>query len=90
MSQLKSIALAALLIGASGLSGHLANAASPSPAQADRPVQAQVYAQANRSELSLRLAQDPAATSQDTNPWAVTSGSSGVHIQSRAGFVGYH
>ena len=88
MSQIKSIALAGLLIGASGLSGHLANAASPTPAQADRPVQAQVYAQAHRSEVSLRLAQDPAATSQDTNPWAVTS--SGVNIQSRAGFVGYH
>jgi hypothetical protein len=89
MSQTKSIALAALLgIGAAGFSGHLANAASPNPAQADRPVQAQVYAQANRSELSLKLAQDSAATSQDTNPWAVTS-PSGVHIQSRAGFVGY-
>ena len=85
MSQIKSIALAALLIGASGLSGHLANAASPNAAQADRSAQSQVYAQADRSELSSRLGQDPAATS---NPWAVTS--SGVHIQSRAGFVGYH
>jgi hypothetical protein len=98
MSQIESIALAALLIGASGLSGHLAHAESPyealvarfaNPAQANRPVQAQVNAQANRTELSLKLAQDP-ATSQDTNPWAVTSGSSGVHFQSRAGFVGYH
>jgi len=84
MSQFKSIALAALLgIGVAGFSGHLANAASPNPAQAN--TQAQVYAQANRGELSFRLAQDPAATS---NPWAVTN--SGVHFQSRAGFVGYH
>ena len=72
MSRIKSIALASLLIGASGLSGHLANAASPNTAQADRPVQAQVYAQANRSELSLKLAQDRAATSHDSNPWAAT------------------
>jgi hypothetical protein len=91
MSQIKSIALAALLgIGVAGFSGHVsaANAESANTAQADRPVQAQVYAQANRSELSLKLAQEPALMSQDTNPWAVTS-PSGVHIQSRAGFVGY-
>jgi hypothetical protein len=81
MSQTKSIALAAMMvIGAA----HLANAASPTSAQAHTPAQAQLYAQANRSELSYRLAQDPAATS---NPWAVTN--SGVHFQSRAGFVGY-
>jgi hypothetical protein len=89
MSQIKSIALAGLLVvGAAGLSGHSANAASPNPAQANTPAQAQVYAQANRSELSLKLAQDRAATSHDTNPWGVTD--SGVHFQSRAGFVGYH
>jgi len=82
MSQIKSIALAAMMvIGAA----HLANAGSPNSAQADRSAQSQVYAQANRSELSFRLAQDPATTS---NPWAVTD--SGVHFQSRAGFVGYH
>ena len=85
MSQIKSIALAALFgIGVAGLSGNLANAASPTPAQANNPAQSQVYAQANRSELSLRLAREPAPTS---NP-SVTG--SGVHIQSRAGFVGYH
>ena len=81
MSQLKSIALAAtMIIGAA----HLANAASPNAALADHSAQSQVYAQANRSELSLRLAREPAPTS---NP-SVTG--SGVHIQSRAGFVGYH
>jgi hypothetical protein len=89
MSQLKSIALAALLgIAAAGFSGQVsaANAESASPAQA------KVYAQNEGvgGELSVRTAQDAAAKSQDTNPWAVTSGSSGVHIQSRAGFVGYH
>ena len=60
-------------------------AASRNPDQANIPAQSQMYAQANRSELSFRLAQDPARTS---NPWAVTD--SGVNIQSRAGFVGYH
>jgi hypothetical protein len=82
MSKFRLIAFAAtMLIGAA----HLANAASPNAAQADRSAQSQMYAQANRSELSLRLAQDPAAT---FNAWAVTG--SGAHIQSRAGFVGYH
>ena len=85
MSQIKSIALVALLIGASGLSGRLANAASRNTDQANVPAQSQGYAQANRGELSFRLAEDPAVTS---NPWAVTD--SGVHFQSRAGFVGYH
>ena len=82
MSQIRSIALAAMMvIGAA----HLANAASANSAQADGSAQLQVYAQANHSELSFSMAQDPAATS---NPWAATS--PGVHIQSRAGFVGYH
>ena len=85
MSQIRSITLAAMMvIGAA----HLANAASPNAAQANRSAQPQVYAESSRSELSLRLAQDPTATSQDINPWAVTD--AGVHVQSRAGFVGYH
>ena len=82
MSQIKSIALAAMMvIGAA----HLANGASSNSGQADRPAQPRVYAQANRSELFFGRAQDPAAMS---NAWTVTD--SGVHIQSRAGFVGYH
>jgi hypothetical protein len=82
MSNLKLIAFAAMMvIGAA----HLANAASPNSGQDDRSARSQVYAQASRSELPFRLAQDPAATS---NAWAVTD--SGVQIQSRAGFVGYH
>ena len=80
MSQMKSIALAALL-GLAGLSGN-ANAASPNPNQA------RVYAQADRTELTVRLDRDEVAKSQD-NPWAVIS-PSGANIQSRAGFVGYH
>jgi hypothetical protein len=91
MSQFRSIALAALLgIGIAGLSGHLANAASPSPAQADNPPQAKIYAQENdeMSRGSMRPAEVPAMKSQDANPWAITS-PSGVHIQSRSGFVGY-
>jgi len=84
MSQIKSIALAAVLgIGVAGFSGHVpaANAESTNTAQT------KVYAQNDgiSGELSVRSA---AAKSQDTNPWAVTS-PSGVHIQSRAGFVGY-
>ena len=79
MSQIKSIALAALLALA-GLSGN-ANAASPNPNQS------RVYAQADRTGLTARLDRDEVAKSQD-NPWAVTS-ASGVNIQSRAGFVGY-
>ena len=82
MSQIRSIALAAMMvIGAA----HLATAASPNSGQDNRSAQSQVYAQASRSELSFRQAQDPAATS---SAWAVTD--SGAHIQSRAGFVGYH
>jgi hypothetical protein len=92
MSQFRSIALAALLaIGAAGLSGHVASAASPIPAQANIPAQAKTYAQKDGmgGELSMMPAQEPAAKSQDANPWAGTS-PSGVHIQSRSGFVGYH
>jgi hypothetical protein len=90
MSQFRSIALAALLgIGVAGLSGHLANAASPTPAQADNPAQAKIYAQKNEMNGgSMRPAEAPAMKSQDANPWAITS-PSGVHIQSRSGFVGY-
>ena len=80
MSQIKSIALAALL-GLAGLSGN-ANAASPDPNQA------RMYAQADRTGLGVRPDRDEVAKSQD-NPWVVTS-PSGVNIQSRAGFVGYH
>ena len=83
MSQFRSIALAALL--GIGAAGHLANAASPIPAQPKK------YAQVNGmgGKLSLGRAQDSAAKSQDINLWAVTS-PSGVHIPSHAGFVGYH
>jgi hypothetical protein len=89
MSQFRLIALAALL--AIGAAGHLANAAPPAPAQANAPAQSKEYAQANGmgSELSGMRAQDSTAKSQGTNPWAVMS-PSGVHFQSRAGFVGYH
>jgi hypothetical protein len=81
-----STALASFLaLALVGLSGHLANAASPLPAQANTSAQAQADAQTNRRELSLMLTQDQAAK----NPWAVTN-ASGVNIQSRAGFVGYH
>jgi hypothetical protein len=86
MSQFRSIALAALLaIGAAGLSGQVASAASPIPAQA------KTYAQNDGmgGELSMVPAQDTAAKSQDPNPWTATD-PSGVHIQSRSGFVGYH
>jgi hypothetical protein len=88
MSQTKSIALAALL--AIGAGGHLANAATPSPAQANAPAQPREYAQVNGmgGELSLVPAQESAPKSQDADPWAVTS-RSGVHIPSRSGFVGY-
>ena len=87
MSQLKSIALAALLgIGAAGFSGQV----SAANAESANPARAKVYAQNDGvgGELSMRQAQDPAAKSQDRNSWSVTS-PSGVHIQSRAGFVGY-
>jgi hypothetical protein len=92
MSQFRSIALTALLaIGAAGLSGQVASAASPMPAQANTPAQAKTYAQKDGigGELSIMPAQDPSAKSQDANPWAVTT-PPGVHIQSRSGFVGYH
>ena len=90
MCQFRSIALAALLgLGTAGFApGHLANAGPPNSAQADAPAQAKVFAQANHGELSLRPPLDPVATSQDAPPWALTD--TGVHIQSRAGFVGYH
>jgi hypothetical protein len=89
MSQIKSIALAALLgIGAAGFSGQV----SAANAESATPARAKVYAQNDRvgGELSMRPALEDAAKSQDTSPWAITSGNSGVHIQSRAGFVGYH
>ena len=82
MSQIKSIALAAVLaVGA----GHLANATTP--AQGNPAAQPREYAQANDmgGELS---AQESGPSSQDADPWAVTS-RSGVHIPSRSGFVGY-
>ena len=84
MSQIKSIALAALWgIGTAGLSGHV----SAANAESANTAQAKVYAQNDNfgGELSVKSA---AAKSQDANPWAVTS-PSGVHIQSRAGFVRY-
>jgi hypothetical protein len=87
MSQIKSIALAAVLgIGVAGLSGHV----SAANAESANAAQAKVYAQNDGlgGELSVRSAQNPAAKSQDANPWAITS-PSGVHIQSRSGFVGY-
>ena len=80
MSQIKSIAFAALL-GLAWLSAN-ANAASPNANQV------RVYAQADRTDLTVRLNRDELAKSQD-NPWAVIR-PSGVNIQSRAGFVGYH
>jgi hypothetical protein len=92
MPQFRSIALAVLLaIGAATLSGRVASAGSPMPSQADTPAQAKTYAQEDPrgGELSIMPAQDPAPKLQDANPWAVTN-PSGVHIQSRAGFVGYH
>jgi hypothetical protein len=87
MSQIKSIALAALLgIGVAGFSGHV----SAANAESANTAQAKVYAQNDGvgGELSMRPAQNSAAKSQDVNPWAVTN-PSGVHIQCRAGFVGY-
>jgi hypothetical protein len=87
MSQIKSIALAALLgIGAAGFAGHI----SAANAESANPAPAKVYTQNdnNGGELSMTPTQNPAAKSQDANPWAITS-PSGVHIQSRAGFVGY-
>ena len=77
MPRIRLIALAAMM--ATG-AAHLADAG-----QTNNPAQVQANAQSNRGELSLTLAQDAAAQ----NPWAVTS-ASGVNIQSRAGFVGYH
>ena len=89
MSQFRSIALAALIgLGTAGFApGHLANAGSPNSAHVDAPAQAKVFAQANHGEPYLRSPQDPVATSQDAHLWALTD--TGVHIQSRAGFVGY-
>ena len=87
MSQIKSIALAALLgIEVAGFSGHV----SAANAESANPARTKVYAQNDTlgGELAVRPPQNPAAKSQDTNPWAVTS-PSGVYIQSRAGFVGY-
>jgi hypothetical protein len=74
MSRIRLIALVAMMVTGAA---HLANAG-----QANTAAQVQA-ARANRSELSLMLAQERAA-----NRWAVTD--SGAHIQSRAGFVGYH
>ena len=83
MSQIKSIALAALLgIGVAGFSGHV----SAANAESVNTGQTKVYAQ--NDNLGRELSVRPTAKSQDANPWAVTS-PSGVHIQSRAGFVGY-
>ena len=78
---LKSTTLAAALVLAfAGFSGHV----SAANAESANTAQIKVYAQ-NDGELSVRSG---AAKSQDENPWAATS-PSGVHIQSRAGFVGY-
>ena len=91
MSQFRSIALATLLgIGAAAFSGHLANAASPTPSQANSSAQARTYAEESDlgGRLSMKPVEAPAIKSQDTDPWASTS-PSGVHIQSRSGFVGY-
>jgi hypothetical protein len=78
MSKTKLMAAAVMMaIGAT----NFANAASPNT---DQHKQRFAQAQDNRRELSLHVSQDPATT----NPWAETQ--SGVNIQSRAGFVGYH
>ena len=52
---------------------------------------ARTYAQENDlgDRLSMKPVEAPAMKSQGTDPWAITS-SSGVHFQSRSGFVGYH
>ena len=87
MSQIKSIALAALLgIGVVGISEPV-SAADPESAN---PARARVYAQTEgiSGELSVSKDDNPAAKAQDTDPWAVTR-PSGVHIPSRTGFVGY-
>jgi hypothetical protein len=87
MSQITSLALAALLgIGVVGVSEPV-SAADPESAN---PARAKLYAHTEgiSGELSVRPAQNPAAKAQDAAPWAVTS-PSGVHIPSRAGFVGY-
>jgi hypothetical protein len=87
MSQMKSVAVAALLgIGVAGFSGH----SSAANAESGYTSRAKMYAQtdARGGEVSIRPAQNPALKSQDADPWAITS-PSGVHIQSRAGFVGY-
>lgn len=82
------MSLAALLT--LGAAGHLANAATPTPGQANAPAQPREYAQANGigGEASPAPAQESVANAEDTNSWAVTS-RSGVHIPSRSGFVGY-
>ena len=96
MSRIKSIGFVARFgLAVAGLSGTAAAHAetpyealvlrSANPVQSQRTAQVQTNTRANRSELSLMLAQDPAVK----NPWAVTS-PSGVNIQSRAGFTGYH
>ena len=90
MSRIRLIALVAMMVTGAA---HLANAETPyeslvlrfaNTAQANTPAQVQAGAQNKRRELSLMLTQDRAAK----NPWSVTN--SGVNIQSRAGFVGYH
>jgi hypothetical protein len=78
--------VAALVLAAAGFSGHV----SAANAESANTARTKVYAQNDSvgGELSVTPVQNPAAKSQDTNPWAVAS-PSGVHIQSRAGFVGY-
>ena len=87
MSQLKSIALTALLgFGVASFSGHLARAIAD-PA---KPSAANVYAQGGGlgGQLPTKPTEDFAAKSQDRNPWTITT-PSGVDIRSRAGFVDY-
>ena len=81
MLQIKSIALSALLIA--GLAGTASAANAESTKQANNTAQAQVSEQANR-----RVPEVAFTATQDRNPWVITA-PSGVHIQSRAGFVGY-
>jgi len=87
MSKIKPIALAALLgIGVVGISEH----ASAADAESANPARARVYAQTEgiSGELSVSKSENSTASSQSTDPWAVTR-PSGLHIPSRAGFVGY-
>jgi hypothetical protein len=86
MSQLKSIAITALLgFVVASFSGHLARAADPA-----KPSAAKVYAQGAGlgGQLPTKPTEDFATKSQDRNPWTITN-PSGVNIRSRAGFVGY-